>query len=112
MKTPTPKFPVASNLSPISDLWEWQYEGECRKHDAEVFFLESHLRGPAKQKKVFAAKKICAPCPVKQQCLEHALRTPEYYGVWGGLSEEERAVILQRQGVWRSGHNPLNLAKN
>lgn len=111
MKSPTPKFPVPATLSPIADLWEWQNDGECRKHDAEIFFLESHLRGPDKQKKIARAKQICVPCPVKQQCLEHALKTPEYYGVWGGLSEEERGIILQRQGRWRLGKH-INLAKN
>jgi len=34
------------------------------------------------------AKAICAPCPVRAQCL--AFGMGEAYGVWGGLSEKER----------------------
>lgn len=36
------------------------------------------------------AKAICADCPVREQCLEHALRTPEQYGIWGGMTPRER----------------------
>jgi len=105
-----PRFKTVHKLSPIASNWEWQNQGECRKHDPEIFFLESHLRGPEKQKKILKAKQICAPCPVRNQCLEHALSTPEYYGVWGGFSEEERGNILKRRGHWRLG-NHINLSK-
>jgi len=30
---------------------------------------------------------------VRIQCAEHALRVREPYGIWGGLSEEEREAI-------------------
>lgn len=36
------------------------------------------------------AKAICADCPVREQCLDHAVRTPEQYGVWGGMTPQER----------------------
>jgi WhiB family redox-sensing transcriptional regulator len=32
-------------------------------------------------------------------CRAHALAVQEPYGIWGGLSEDDRAVILERQGV-------------
>jgi len=34
---------------------------------------------------------------VIQQCREHALKVREPYGVWGGLSEDERAEILSKR---------------
>jgi WhiB family transcriptional regulator, redox-sensing transcriptional regulator len=37
---------------------------------------------------------VCAGCPVRAACLEHALRTRERFGVWGGLTEEERQELL------------------
>ena len=37
-----------------------------------------------------AAKAVCATCPVIAQCAAHALSVREPYGVWGGLSEDER----------------------
>jgi WhiB family redox-sensing transcriptional regulator len=32
------------------------------------------------------------------QCRTHALSVQEPYGIWGGLSEDEREVILTREG--------------
>ena len=47
---------------------------------------------------VEAAKAVCNSCPVMMQCREQALAIREPYGVWGGLSEEEReAIIAQRR---------------
>jgi WhiB family redox-sensing transcriptional regulator len=34
---------------------------------------------------------MCAECPVRRQCLGHAMKLPESYGIWGGTSEDERA---------------------
>ena len=39
------------------------------------------------------AKKICAGCDVKAQCLEYALANDERFGIWGGLSERERRKL-------------------
>ncbi|MHA6758045.1 WhiB family transcriptional regulator [Streptacidiphilus sp. PAMC 29251] len=37
-----------------------------------------------------AAKQVCGHCPVREPCLQFALDAREPYGVWGGLTEEER----------------------
>ncbi|SCD58072.1 WhiB family transcriptional regulator, redox-sensing transcriptional regulator, partial [Streptomyces sp. SolWspMP-sol7th] len=44
-----------------------------------------------------AAKRVCADCPVRVECREHALVQPEPYGVWGGLTAAERRVLLARR---------------
>mgnify|MGYP002753500384 CR=1 FL=1 len=36
-------------------------------------------------------------CPVLEECRDHALSTREPYGVWGGMSEEERRAYYERQ---------------
>jgi WhiB family redox-sensing transcriptional regulator len=36
------------------------------------------------------AKAICAECPVRYQCLDHAIAHGPVYGVWGGTSERAR----------------------
>ena len=46
---------------------------------------------------VEVAKKICIDCPVKSECLEHALVNRIDHGVWGGCSERERRRILKRR---------------
>ena len=36
------------------------------------------------------AKAICSTCPVISDCLKAALANHEPYGVWGGMSADER----------------------
>jgi len=75
---------------PVADVWEWQYQGSCRRVDPAVFFHPEGERGPARRRRDDAAKAICAGCPVVQECREHALTVREPYGVWGGMTEQER----------------------
>ena len=82
---------------PIQETYEWQYEGACREADPETFFSPDAERGPRRRAREAAAKAMCAVCPVVQQCLEHALTVREPYGVWGGLTINERDSILQQQ---------------
>jgi WhiB family transcriptional regulator, redox-sensing transcriptional regulator len=81
---------------PVMDLWEWQYQGACREADPNLFFHPEGERGGTRRRRDEAAKAICATCPVIQQCREHALKVREPYGVWGGLSEDDRQAILSR----------------
>lgn len=37
---------------------------------------------------------ICNRCPERDDCLTHALKNKIKYGVWGGLTEEQRRKIL------------------
>lgn len=46
-----------------------------------------------------AAKRMCIPCPVRQQCLDYALKYSERFGIWGGYSETERRIIRRQQKV-------------
>lgn len=84
---------------PVADLWEWQLQGACRKADTSLFFHPEGERGPARRNRDSAAKAICVTCPVLQRCRAHALSAREPYGVWGGLSEDEREAIhlIQRR---------------
>lgn len=46
------------------------------------------------------AKSVCAECPVRNVCLEHALSVREKAGVWGGATERDRRrMIRQRRRV-------------
>ena len=82
---------------PIQDTWEWQYEGACRETDPETFFSPDSERGPRRRDREAAAKALCAVCPVRRACLEHALQVREPYGVWGGLNINEREKLLQHR---------------
>ena len=80
---------------PVSGDWEWQLSASCRGKDVEVFFHPTGERGPARASRAAAAKALCAACPVLQQCRDHALATAEPYGVWGGMTEEERLAEVK-----------------
>lgn len=78
---------------PNADIWDWQLIGLCRGEDPNIFFHPEGERGPARINRDSAAKAICGACPVKVQCAQHALSVREPYGVWGGLTEDEREDI-------------------
>ena len=62
--------------------------GECNEKPPEIFF-------PSDGVGVEKAKRICAECPVKDRCLEYALKNRVDHGVWGGTSERQRRRILK-----------------
>ncbi len=66
----------------------WREAAACRDTDPELFFPMSS-RGQSWEQSQ-GAKDFCARCPVVRCCLEFALRTRQMYGVWGGMTEEER----------------------
>lgn len=68
----------------------WMAEGMCRHYPPAAFF-------PSDGVGVDAARKICAECPVRVDCLEYALAQRIDHGVWGGCSERERRRILKRR---------------
>ncbi|WP_432547710.1 WhiB family transcriptional regulator [Kineococcus sp. SYSU DK004] len=84
-------------LRPTSDDWDWQLRGSCREADPELFFHPELERGAARQHRDAAALAICAECPVLRRCREHVLRHREAYGVWGGLTEDQREEMWSRR---------------
>ena len=58
-----------------------------------MFFHPEGERGPARRNRDEAAKAVCLTCPVLAQCRAHALAVREPYGVWGGLTEDDREQI-------------------
>lgn len=40
-----------------------------------------------------AAKRVCASCPVRTDCLAVALTYGEDFGIWGGLTAAERRAL-------------------
>lgn len=72
----------------------------CRGPQAIVFFPPSHFeRKDEKHEREQRAKAICATCPVKQPCLDYAIKIREPHGIWGGLNETERKQLLAQRGL-------------
>lgn len=65
---------------------EWVTHAACAHTNPNTFFPE--IGRPNTE-----AKHICQQCPVRPDCLEHALTHHEWYGIWGGLSDTERRKL-------------------
>jgi WhiB family redox-sensing transcriptional regulator len=75
----------------LASDWEWQLGAACRGLGDGIFYAGANERGRFKRRREEEAKAVCGVCPVIDACLEWALSTGEAYGVWGGLTPEERA---------------------
>lgn len=82
---------------PVSERWDWQLDARCRGMASTLFFHPWGERGPSKAAREQLAKGICDGCPVLDECRRHALTVHEPYGVWGGLTEQERHFLLHQQ---------------
>jgi WhiB family redox-sensing transcriptional regulator len=69
----------------------WRDRALCDGTDPSLFFPEPGVHS------MRDAKQVCALCPVRLECLEHALSMPEQYGVWGGMTEKELAEMRRRR---------------
>lgn len=78
-------------------LWKWQEDAACRALGTDRFFHPAGERGEERSVREQEAKEVCALCPVRTECLSHALRVQEPYGVWGGLTEDERRALGARK---------------
>ncbi|MHA4855024.1 WhiB family transcriptional regulator (plasmid) [Rhodococcus sp. ZPP] len=75
---------------------DWQHHASCRGADTEIFFSPDGERRSIRSQRERAAKQICQACPVLADCRAHALTAAETYGIWGGMSENERAHHTRR----------------
>ncbi len=69
---------------------QWQSKAACQGLDPEIFY-------PLDDEDADEAKTVCAACPVREACLEHALGYREKDGVWGGATERERRRIIRQR---------------
>lgn len=72
----------------LPDPPTWIVDAACRTYTVDHWFSEMPGNSYAE------AKAVCEGCPVRQQCLDHAL-VHEDYGVWGGLTPRERRRYLK-----------------
>jgi WhiB family transcriptional regulator, redox-sensing transcriptional regulator len=79
-----------NNLSLNLAQTDWFDDAACRDVGTDVFF-------PTSEAQAAEAKSICAVCPVREECLEHALETRPGDGVWGGLTPTERHRLIRRR---------------
>ncbi|MGV9181738.1 WhiB family transcriptional regulator [Arcanobacterium canis] len=66
----------------------WTAAAACADTDPDALFVQG-----AAQRDL---RKLCAQCPVRLICLAEALDSEANFGVWGGMTERERRVLLRR----------------
>ncbi|HEY9410974.1 MAG TPA: WhiB family transcriptional regulator [Jiangellaceae bacterium] len=77
---------IAAELDTIDEPYtarNWRDGALCAQTDPETYF-------PAKGGHAKTAKHTCLSCQVRVFCLDWALEHDERFGVWGGLSENQR----------------------
>lgn len=67
----------------------------CRSGEADPawWFPSQHRPTPEKD----LARAICFRCPVREECLDWAVKLPELHGIWGGLSVRQRRDISNQR---------------
>lgn len=74
---------------------DWQLRAACRGPQSAVFFPPGTFeRKDERHHREIRAKEICRTCPVKSPCLDYAVGIREPHGIWGGLNEAERKVLM------------------
>ena len=74
----------------------WAELAACRGSERSLFFPpDASERKDERLERELVAKRICAGCAVREECLESALARHESHGVWGGLNELERRSLFR-----------------
>ena len=72
----------------------WMMDALCAEADPDAWF-------PEQGGNPRPAKRICAVCDVREQCLEYALRREREgrgdQGIWGGMSRIERLMMVGKR---------------
>ena len=82
---------------------DWRNTAAGRDEDPELHF-PTGTSGPALLQ-IAEAKTVCRRCPVVSDCLAWALDNGVDFGVWGGMSEDERRALKRRNARTRARSN-------
>lgn len=78
-----------TSTTPRTAAPDWRHAARCRDEDPDTLFVQG-----AQQRDV---REVCRTCPVRTECLAHALDNRIRFGVWGGMTERERRALLKRR---------------
>lgn len=85
---------------------DWRTEAICDSSDSHFLLaedlieegLEESIARRLQAQAEDEAKGVCQVCPIRTDCLEHALLNREEYGIWGGMTVAERMAATPQ---WR-----------
>ena len=95
------RYPLTRAATPDTPRGDdWRTSAACLGHELTFDLAADRPNDGAAVK---AALTICAECPVRDFCRTTHLR--EEFGVWGGLTEDERKRLRNKR---TTNHRPLN----
>jgi len=84
----------------------WRDNASCKKMGNTLFFQTLHNNSKKILESINEVKALCESCPVKEDCLDFAVRNDIKDGIWGGMTPTERkqafpqvSVMGQRRAV-------------
>jgi WhiB family transcriptional regulator, redox-sensing transcriptional regulator len=78
-------------------MTEWQADAGCRDRPTSWWFPD------LEQDDTEQAVAICRSCPVRNDCLLHAVTKGEWTGIWGALTPSQRSEWAKAQRLPRHG---------
>jgi hypothetical protein len=69
----------------------WHADASCRGKGPDAWFPTDRTRASAE------VVEVCGACPVRGECLDAGMS--EVYGVWDGVSREDRIELRRQAGV-------------
>lgn len=74
---------------------DWQLDAACKGIGTDVFYSSECSQD---QVPFATLAKVCASCPVKSECLNHAIKHEEF-GYWGGMSERAIRQVRKQKRI-------------
>lgn len=70
----------------------WKLDGLCAQIGLPDMWYSTDKREQQQ------AIQVCNLCPVKQECRDFAFDNNEIFGIWGGMTENQRKFFRNRNG--------------
>ena len=93
---------------PRYDEVNWEV-GACKGAPTNLFYAVEENRKINEWIDIGILRRICGGCPIYKECLAYALRH-EQYGVWGGMTTQERNAFNGRAPYDRTRQVIIQLA--
>ena len=87
---------------------DWRAEAACAGDFTSFFGPEDETKNSRRWREA-RARTICSGCPSRLPCLQFALDNRIEFGLFGGMSESERAALRREQGQPALCGNGLHL---
>lgn len=90
--------PVSDDLDDLEADLPWRELGACFDTDSNLFIPPTAaIENMRHQADYTSALLFCSLCMVTQECLDFALEYHQDFGVWGGLTPQQRTTLRRRR---------------